>query len=252
MKQLLLSFILLSVIVSGCKQRKQVPRYIDYKGDTNIAADADNFSISDSALYADSVRIIFNAKRTHIENFTIDDSTLRVRMEDSIRRAFPHIGDRYFLISYTLCLKNDIRPITGQLWLSTILGKFPNYNDVQTRIFKSLLYERSCYQQVIILSIFEFKEQRDFEEFGRGIGGDKDIIHKKACQSDSVTDFAPYGGGNLVPGGAPSKEEWDSVEKHADRDTCWRHSPKLFDTVWNAPGNYRDALERREKKRAKQ
>lgn len=93
-------------------------------------------------------------------------------------------SNRYFLISYTYTSTDSH---SGGEGYCTYVCKnaFPSKKELDISIFQALPYVRSCYQSIIITSIFEFHNKADFLSFDSGnTGGAKYIPlkNKKHCQ----------------------------------------------------------------------
>lgn len=89
--------------------------------------------------------------------------------------------ERYFLISYIVRLKNheDKQDIEGDVWFSC--DGFPKKHDMDSIVFDGLEYKKGCYQNVIVTSIFEFKNREDYLAFGYGTKADIKKVRHKSC-----------------------------------------------------------------------
>jgi hypothetical protein len=81
-------------------------------------------------------------------------------------------SSRYFLVSYTSQEKRSgSSTISGNTWFSA--DGFPNKRQIDSMVYVSFPLKRSCYQNVIVTSIFEFKSESDYDSFGNNYKGDK-------------------------------------------------------------------------------
>ncbi len=105
--------------------------------------------------------------------------------------------DRYFMIAYETKLKNDDRKITGTMWIDC--NGFPNKTDIDSMVYADLWHKKECYQNVIILSIYEFKNAMDYYSFGVGVKQAKIYKNKKECCDVSPTKFYISDSSFLIP-----------------------------------------------------
>lgn len=93
---------------------------------------------------------------------------------------------RYFLFSYVTQLKNSVDPITGDFWFRAT--GFPSKNEFDSLVYASLKYKKSCYQNIIVTGIYEFKNEEDFEAFGKS-GSTHYYKNHEECRSGSSLFF---------------------------------------------------------------
>lgn len=106
--------------------------------------------------------------------YLYSDGHLKIIPKKDLQEEIVQEGTgRFLLISYTTKLKNDSKIIYGNMWFSA--AYFPTKNEIDSLAFSGLPKVRSCYQHIIITSIYEFKNGLDFERF-RDNYNDTDII----------------------------------------------------------------------------
>jgi len=90
---------------------------------------------------------------------------------------------RYFLISYKFRLKySDPIGGDGNTWFSA--DAFPNKANIDSIVFAGLDHEKSCYQPILVNSIYEFKNEEDFNSYVFNYPGSKKTPAnlKKICK----------------------------------------------------------------------
>ncbi len=142
--------LLLPIVFIGCNQQKPYKIKI----------------VNDSTIYAPSG----NLRRTA--------DTLSDKAED-------YVYTRYFLVSYQSMLKDDHNPITGNLWFSA--SGFPTKREIDSMVYNGFAKKKSCYQSVIVLNIFEFKNIEDYIAYTDNYSGDKHSKKKESCCTDCPT-----------------------------------------------------------------
>ncbi len=91
----------------------------------------------------------------------------------------PVSTERYFLVSYETELKNGYNKITGSNWFSC--NGFPNKNDIDSIVYAGLECKKECYQHIVVLSIYEFKDVSDYLSFGDNYKSDPVPKKQKPC-----------------------------------------------------------------------
>lgn len=71
--------------------------------------------------------------------------------------------ERYFLISYQTERKDCGSTIHGSVYL--VVNGFPSKNEIDSVAFTESTQKRSEYQSIIIMSVFEFRDQYDYIQF---------------------------------------------------------------------------------------
>jgi hypothetical protein len=71
--------------------------------------------------------------------------------------------NRYFLISYSYAFKEFDGFYQGDVWFEA--DNLPSKNEIDSLVFSGLPLKRSCYQPILINSIYEFKNKEDYFRF---------------------------------------------------------------------------------------
>lgn len=98
---------------------------------------------------------------------------------DSIARAN---SQRYFYISFMVSEKKSTAISYGGIWFEC-KGVFPAKIMIDSIIEAGLPKKRECYERFVVQSIFEFKERRDFDDFGWNYNSSPEYFNKKDCTS---------------------------------------------------------------------
>lgn len=89
---------------------------------------------------------------------------------------------RYFFVTYSTNEKNGNHNIEGDTWFSSD-GYFDK-NRFDSGVYNSLDKKRECYQDVVIRNIIEFKNEEDYNSFGKHPESSR--AKKKDCECDSI------------------------------------------------------------------
>ncbi len=118
-----------------------------------------------------------------IDSITINkDSTYIISHHNGKNDSFDlKYNRRYFLVSYNYQAKSDPSN-TGNGSVSFYWNGFPRKVDIDSMICTMLPLERKCYKGMVIYSIFEFKNQQDFDDYSKDYNGSPEIKNKKQCQ----------------------------------------------------------------------
>lgn len=111
--------------------------------------------------------------KTIIQPIVIHDTIERKIAIDTSHR------NRFFEISYETTLKSGKETDYGNLYMVNDI--FPNKNWIDNGVYKLLDYKKSCYQNVVITSIYEFKDQWDYYSYLYGYKLEKENKNKKPC-----------------------------------------------------------------------
>lgn len=96
--------------------------------------------------------------------------------------------NRYFYITYLTSLKNKSKSEYGEIWFYCNGYSFPSKTFIDSSILSLLEYKKSCYQNFILTSIYEFKNKRDYNSFIANYKGEKPKI-KKSCHEENPIEF---------------------------------------------------------------
>lgn len=107
--------------------------------------------------------------------YIYDDGHIVATTKDTVAKS----TQRYFLITYQYALKEFEGIYVGDVWFSA--DDFPSKNKIDRIIYNGLPRKRSCYQPIIISSIFEFRNEDDFLKFGHGYTGNRSRGRKLSC-----------------------------------------------------------------------
>jgi len=97
---------------------------------------------------------------------------------------------RYFLIAYQCMSKTDHIPITGNVWFTS--SGFPNKKKIDLMVYASFLKRKECYQPVLVLNIYEFKNYMDYMMYTSDYHGQKNPKKKEPCCVVCPTDTVPW------------------------------------------------------------
>lgn len=97
--------------------------------------------------------------------------------------------DRYFYITYQTTFKNQSQSDYGEVLISC--KGFPQKTWIDSGIFSRLENKRSCYQNIILTSIYEFRNKEDYNSFMINYKGDKPTSHKKTCEQKDLFYHSP-------------------------------------------------------------
>lgn len=89
-------------------------------------------------------------------------------------------GERFFLISYQPLNRDGGGEIDGYICLSR--WSFPTKKYIDSVVYAGLEKKKECYQSIVVLSIFEFKSEKDYNSFIIGAGEVDAPKVKKCCQ----------------------------------------------------------------------
>jgi hypothetical protein len=88
-------------------------------------------------------------------------------------------SQRFFLISYQYALKEFTGTFNGDVWFSS--DNFPSKKEIDSLVYDGLPNKKSCYQPILISSIFEFKNEDDFLRFDNNYVGNRSSNRKVSC-----------------------------------------------------------------------
>jgi hypothetical protein len=106
---------------------------------------------------------------------TVVNSFRMYRIADTVQPV-----KRYFFVSYSTIDKNDNHEISGDLFFSHT-GMFSK-NELDSMCYEGFDHVKSCYQNIVIVSMFEFKNKADFDIFYDGHKNDELPKHKITCK----------------------------------------------------------------------
>lgn len=88
------------------------------------------------------------------------------------------ISYRYFLVSYVTRLKMENEEIEGNLWFQC--DNFPSKRQIDSMAYEGQDFKKGCFQNIIIKSIYEFKNGEDYWRYDKGFK-QKKHNKKKNC-----------------------------------------------------------------------
>lgn len=89
--------------------------------------------------------------------------------------------ERYFMVSYQVTTKDNKSSNYGSRWFN--LNSFPSKKWIDSIVYKALPLKRSCYQSIIVTSIFEFKSHDDFNSYLKDYKGTPNPKKQIQCEN---------------------------------------------------------------------
>lgn len=108
--------------------------------------------------------------------------TQTIVIHDTLYKS-PVIVDsfRYFMIAYHVTSKDRRQTSYGSRWLD--VKGFPSKKWIDSIVYTALPLQKSCYQSIIVTSIFEFKNHEDFNSYLKDYKGDPNPKKQIQCQN---------------------------------------------------------------------